>query len=60
MRPSDFDEYHIEDEGEGEDEENEGNEVNDMTFCLKEFRAVIAFADAFKLDIDAKFHNPGR
>jgi hypothetical protein len=59
MRPSDFNEYHVEGGGE-HDVNGEMMEDAGMTFCMKEFRALIAFADAFKLDVSARFFKAGR
>jgi len=52
MKPTDFEEYEVEEKG-----ENDNN--NCMTFCLKELRALIAFAEAFKLTVEAKFDRAG-
>ena len=55
MNPeTDFSRYEI---GGGDDEEP--SKSAGLTFCLKEFRSVLAFADAFNLPISASFDSGG-
>ena len=49
MQPAEFDEYKIEEEDSGA-----------ITFCLKELRALVAFAEAFTLPVTATFDGGGK
>ena len=55
MQPGEFETYSIEAE-----EEEEAEAGSDLTYCLKELRAMISFADAFNLSLTASFDEGGR
>ncbi len=55
MQPGGFETYSIEAE-----EEEEAEAGSDLTYCLKELRAMISFADAFNLSLTASFDEGGR
>ena len=49
MQPAEFDEYRIDESAAGP-----------VTYCLKELRAIVAFAEAFALPLTATFDGGGK
>ncbi len=59
MQPGEFESYCVVRDP-SQSDRNSNSKRADVTYCLKELRAIIAFADAFSLSVAAEFQGGGR